>query len=94
VGSIFTDDSQICADDELGISEMMQQRMEIYSDIPFDEDEKKFIIGTIKQQVLERVEAMRPVLSEPQLQQYRTYLETTAAQSMGLYDIGRFSDFE
>ena len=72
-------------DDELGVSEIMQEQMESHGDKAPDGDFKKVIADSIRKRTEERVEALRPVLNEQQLQQYRAHLETKASGMMNMF---------
>jgi hypothetical protein len=85
--NMFTEGRRVRSDDELGISDIMNERMEAHGDMPPHADFKKFMADTVKQRAAERVEALRPVLNEQQLEQYRAHLETEIASIMNLYDV-------
>ncbi len=82
---MFTEGMGIQIDDEIGIQDILQEQMENHVDGPPSADIKKTIEETIRKRTDEKVEALRPVLSEPQLQQYRTHLETKAAGMMNMF---------
>lgn len=82
---MFTEGMGIQIDDEIGIQDILQEQMESHVDGPPSADIKKTIEETIKKRTDERIEALRPVLSEQQLQQYRTHLETKAAGVMNMF---------
>lgn len=84
--NMFTEGMGVQIDDELGMSDILQEQMESHGDNrPPDGDIKKLMADTIKKRTDERVEALRPVLNEQQLQQYRTHLETKAAGMMNMF---------
>lgn len=84
--NMFTEGMGVQIDDELGMSDILQEQMEAHGDArPAEGDIKKFMAETIKKRTDERVEALRPVLSEQQLQQYRTHLETKASGMMNMF---------
>ncbi|OYV04541.1 MAG: hypothetical protein CFE26_16340 [Verrucomicrobiales bacterium VVV1] len=83
--NMFTEGMGIQIDDELGIQDLMQDQMENHGHTPPDGDFKKVMAETIKKRTDERVEALRPVLTEQQLQQYRTHLETKASGMMNMF---------
>lgn len=83
--SMFTEGMGVQIDDELGVSEIMQEQMESHGDKAPDGDFKKVIADSIRKRTEERVEALRPVLNEQQLQQYRAHLETKASGMMNMF---------
>ncbi len=82
---MFTEGMGIQIDDEIGIQDILQEQMETHVDGPPAAGMMKTIEETIKKRTDERIEALRPVLTEPQLQQYRTHLETKAAGMMNMF---------
>jgi hypothetical protein len=84
--SLFTEGMGVQIDDELGVSDLMQEHMGADGGRPPDVDFKEFMAETLKKRTDERVDALRPVLNEQQLQQYRTHLETKAAGMLNMYD--------
>lgn len=83
--SMFSEGMGIQIDDELGMSDIIQEQMENHVDGPPSADIKKTIQETIRKRTDERVEALRPVLNDQQLQQYRAHLETKAAGMMNMF---------
>ncbi len=82
---MFTEGMGIQIDDEIGIQDILQEQMENHVDGPPSADIKKTIEETIRKRTDEKVEALRPVLTEQQLQQYRSHLETKAAGMMNMF---------
>jgi hypothetical protein len=82
---MFTEGMGIQIDDEIGIQDILQEQMENHVDGPPSGDIRKTIEETIRKRTDERVEALRPVLTEQQLQQYRAHLETKAAGMMNMF---------
>ena len=82
---MFTEGMGIQIDDEIGIQDILQEQMESHVDGPPAAGMMKTIEETIKKRTDERVEALRPVLNDQQLQQYRAHLETKAAGMMTMF---------
>lgn len=87
--SLFSDGMGIQFDDELGIQDLMQEQMEAQMQQQGGEktsmaDIQKNFRNTVKQRTDAKVESLRPYLSETQLQQYRSHLET---KSGGLFNM-------
>lgn len=82
---MFTEGMGIQIDDEIGIQDILQEQMENHVDGPPSADIRKTIEETIRKRTDERIESLRPVLNEQQLQQYRTHLETKAAGAMNMF---------
>jgi hypothetical protein len=83
--TLFTEDAGIEFNDELGMSELMQEQMEAIHASgdpampPDDADWSTKMRATLQQRIDQRVELLRPALGEEQLQQYRAHLEQKAA---------------
>ncbi len=84
--NLFTEGMGIEIDDELGLTDLIHEQMdpEGHKKVS-DDDFKQVIADTIKTRTDERIEALRPVLNEQQLQQYRTHLETKASGMMNMF---------
>jgi hypothetical protein len=84
--NLFTEGMGIEIDDELGLTDLIHEQMdpEGHKKVS-DGDFKQVIADTIKTRTDERIEALRPVLNDQQLQQYRTHLETKASGMMNMF---------
>jgi hypothetical protein len=84
---MFSEGMGIQIDDELGMSEIMQQQMDNHGDVHTNVDIKTFAAETLKKRTEEKIEALRPVLTEQQLQQYRSHLETKASSMLNMFGV-------
>ncbi len=84
--NLFTEGMGIEIDDELGLTDLIHEQMdpEGHKKVS-DGDFKQVIADTIKTRTDERIEALRPVLNDQQLQQYRSHLETKASGMMNMF---------
>lgn len=95
--SAFTETMGVQIDDELGIQDLMQEQMEAQMENAKNgdiTDYRKTFRETIKQRAEEKLEALRPHLTEAQVEQYRQHLETKAAGAMNMFGGGEDSEDE
>jgi Spy/CpxP family protein refolding chaperone len=95
--SAFSETMGVQIDDELGIQDLMQEQMEAQMENAKNGsviDFQKTIRDTIKQRTEEKLEALRPHLTEAQVEQYRQHLETKAAGAMNMFGGGGDPDDE
>lgn len=96
--SLFSDGMGIQFDDELGIQDLMGEQMEAQmqqqqgGEKASMADIQKNFRATVKQRTDAKVEALRPYLSEPQLQQYRSHLETKGGGLLNMFGGGGDDD--
>ncbi|BCU77070.1 hypothetical protein [Luteolibacter sp. LG18] len=89
--SLFSDGMGIQFDDELGIQDLMQEQMEGQmqqqqgGEKTSMADIQKNFRATVKQRTDAKVESLRPYLSETQLQQYRSHLETKGGGLLNMF---------
>ncbi|MFD0892636.1 hypothetical protein KBB96_14525 [Luteolibacter ambystomatis] len=88
--SLFSDGLGFQFDDELGVQDLMQEQMEAQMQQQGGgktsmADIRKNFQATVKQRTDAKVEALRPYLSEPQLQQYRSHLETKGGGLLNMF---------
>jgi Spy/CpxP family protein refolding chaperone len=94
--NVFSESMGVQIDDELGIQDLMQEHMENFqsrgdSDMS---DYRSTLREAIKQRTEAKLEALRPHLTETQVEQYRQHLETKAAGAMNMFGGGIDSDDE
>jgi len=90
VMSLFTEGMGIQFDDELGLQDVMQEQMQAKMNSGGNDpgalaDIQKTMRDSIKQRTDARVEAIRPYVTDTQLQQYRSHLETKASSMLNMF---------
>lgn len=90
--SMFTEGMGIQLDDELGVQDLMQEQMEAQMggskggvNMP---DMQKKLRESVKQRTQQRIDALKPHLTESQVQQYQAHLEAKSAGMLNMFGGG------